>query len=128
MSEAYFKKVLDGAVTDVIASMSGGRNENLNKAAFSIGRHAHLAPASIDSAIMSLHAAAKQIGLDAIETKMTIGSGFKRGGENPKELENSDVGSGCADYTREHRRRAPSAAVPELARPESVYSGWRGKV
>ena len=90
MSEAYFKKVLDGAVTDVIASMAGGRNENLNKAAFSIGRHAHLAPASIDSAIMSLHAAAKQIGLDAIETKMTIGSGFKRGGENPKELENSD--------------------------------------
>ena len=90
MSEAYFKKVLDGAVDDVTASMSGGRNENLNKAAFSIGRHAHLSPANIDSAIMALHAAAKQVGLNDIEIKTTIGSGFKRGGENPKELESSD--------------------------------------
>lgn len=90
MSEAYFSKVLEGAVGDVVASMKGGRNENLNKAAFSIGRHAHLAPANIDSAIMALHTAAKQIGLNDIEIKSTIGSGFKRGGENPKELENSD--------------------------------------
>ena len=90
MSEAYFKKVLDGAVDDVTASMKGGRNENLNKAAFSIGRHAHLAPANIDEAIMALHSAAKNIGLNDIEIKTTIGSGFKRGGENPKELENSD--------------------------------------
>ena len=90
MSEAYFRKVLDGAVDDVVASMKGGRNENLNKAAFSLGRHAHLAPANIDDAIMQLHTAAKQIGLNDIEIKTTIGSGFKRGGENPKELENSD--------------------------------------
>ena len=91
MSEAYFNKVLDGAVTDVIASMKGGRNENLNKAAFAIGRHAHLSPANIDAAILQLHSAAKQIGLKDFEIKSTIGSGFKRGGENPKHLENSDI-------------------------------------
>lgn len=91
MSEAYFNKVVDGAVGDVIASMKGGRNENLNKAAFSIGRHAHMSPANIDGAILQLHAAARQVGLKDFEIKSTIGSGFKRGGENPKQLENSDI-------------------------------------
>ena len=91
MSEAYFSKVLQGAVDDIVSSGKGGRNEGLNKAAFSIGRHAHLAPASIDDAIFSLHTAAKQVGLNDIEIKATIGSGFKRGGDNPKELENSDA-------------------------------------
>jgi hypothetical protein len=91
MSEAYFSKVLQGAVDDVVSSGKGGRNEGLNKAAFSIGRHAHLAPASIDDAIFSLHTAAKQVGLNDMEIKATIGSGFKRGGDNPKELENSDA-------------------------------------
>jgi len=75
MSEAYFNKVLDGAVTDVIASMKGGRNENLNKAAFAIGRHAHLSPANTDNAILQLHTAARQIGLKDFEIKSTIGSG-----------------------------------------------------
>lgn len=91
MSEAYFNKVLDGAVHDVIASMKGGRNENLNKAAFAIGRHAHLAPANTDMAILQLHTAAREIGLQDFEIKSTIGSGFKRGAENPKQLENSDT-------------------------------------
>ena len=91
MSEAYFSKVLDGAVHDVIASMKGGRNENLNKAAFAIGRHAHLSPANTDAAIMQLHAAAREVGLKDFEIKSTIGSGFKRGAENPKQLENSDI-------------------------------------
>ena len=91
MSEAYFNKVLDGAVHDVIASMKGGRNENLNKAAFAIGRHAHLSPANTDMAILQLHTAAKQVGLKDFEIKSTIGSGFKRGAENPKQLENSDT-------------------------------------
>ena len=91
MSEAYFNKVLDGAVHDVIASMKGGRNENLNKAAFAIGRHAHLSPANTDMAILQLHTAAKEIGLKDFEIKSTIGSGFKRGAENPKQLENSDT-------------------------------------
>ena len=91
MSEAYFAKVLQGAVDDVVSSGKGGRNEGLNKAAFSIGRHAHLAPANIDDAIFSLHTAAKQVGLNDMEIKATIGSGFKRGGDNPKELENSDA-------------------------------------
>jgi RecA-family ATPase len=67
------------------------RNEVLNKAAFTIGRHAHLSPANLDSAIVDLHNAAKQIGLHDSEIKPTIGSGFKRGGENPKQLENSDT-------------------------------------
>jgi 5S rRNA maturation endonuclease (ribonuclease M5) len=50
-----------------------------------------MSPANIDAAILQLHAAARQIGLKDFEIKSTIGSGFKRGGENPKQLENSDI-------------------------------------
>ena len=90
MSEAYFNKVRENVVQDVFHAISGGRNEILNKAAFTLGRHAHLAPTQLDAAMFELHAAAKSVGLQDHEIKATIGSGFKRGGENPKELENSD--------------------------------------
>ena len=91
MSEAYFQKVKESAVSDVMLTLKGGRNETLNKAAYLLGRHAHLAPTNIDLAIMELHTAAKSVGLHDPEIKATIGSGFKRGGENPKILENSDA-------------------------------------
>lgn len=91
MSELYFDKVRESVLGDVVHAMKGGRNEVLNKAAFTLGRHAHLAPALLDAAIVDLHGAAKQIGLNELEIKATIGSGFKRGGENPKKLENSEA-------------------------------------
>lgn len=91
MSEAYFQKVRESVVLDVINAGKGQRNEVLNKAAFTLGRHAHMSPANLDSAIMDLHNAAKQIGLQASEIKPTVGSGFKRGGDNPKVLENDDA-------------------------------------
>jgi hypothetical protein len=91
MSEAYFNKVRESAVGEMLATIKGGRNETLNKAAYALGRHAHLGPANIDAAVNELHAAAKQIGLNEIEIKATIGSGFKRGGENPKVLEDSEA-------------------------------------
>ena len=78
-------------MADVAGAIKGSRNEILNKAAFSIGRHAHMAPANLDAALMELHSAAKNMGLQDHEIKATIGSGFKRGGDSPKELENSDA-------------------------------------
>ena len=91
MSERYFSKVAESAVADVAGAIKGSRNEILNKAAFSIGRHAHMAPAILDAALMELHSAAKNMGLQDHEIRATIGSGFKRGGDSPKELENSDA-------------------------------------
>ena len=91
MSEAYFEKVRESAIGEILTTLKGGRNETLNKAAYTLGRHAHLSPASIDGAIGELHAAARSIGLNDVEIRATIGSGFKRGGENPKILENSDA-------------------------------------
>ena len=91
MSERYFSKVAESAVADVAGAIKGSRNEILNKAAFSLGRHAHMAPANLDAALMELHSAAKAMGLQDHEIKATIGSGFKRGGDSPKELENSDA-------------------------------------
>ena len=83
---AYFQRVRETAVDDVCHAGSGSRNEELNKAAFSIGRHAHLKGADIDGAVQDLHTAAKSIGLHDIEIRATIGSGLKRGMENPREL------------------------------------------
>jgi hypothetical protein len=84
MSERYFSKVAESAVADVANAIKGSRNEILNKAAFSLGRHAHMAPANLDAAISELHSAAKAMGLQDHEIKATIGSGFKRGGDSPK--------------------------------------------
>ena len=77
-------------MADVANAIKGSRNEILNKAAFSLGRHAHLAPANLDAALGDLHTAAKAMGLQDHEIRATIGSGFKRGGDSPKELENSN--------------------------------------
>jgi RecA-family ATPase len=91
MSERYFSKVAESAVADVANAIKGSRNEILNKAAFTLGRHAHMAPSNLDAAVAELHSAAKAMGLQEHEIRATIGSGFKRGGDNPKELENSDA-------------------------------------
>ena len=118
MSERYFSKVAESAVADVAGAIKGSRNEILNKAAFSLGRHAHMAPANLDAALMELHSAAKAMGLQDHEIKATIGSGFKRGGDNPKELENSDA----MPYTPSEFERlmARLAAKEVLARDDET--------
>ena len=118
MSEIYFEKVRESVIGDVVHALRGGRNEVLNKAAFTLGRHAHLAPGLLDKAIVDLHGAAKQVGLNEPEIKATIGSGFKRGGENPKHLENSDA----VPYTTSDFERLISklAASDLLARDDET--------
>ena len=90
MSQQYYKKVCDSVVAEIGMAGKGQRNEALNKAAFTLGRHAHMGGGDIDSTIVDLHTAAKSIGLKDHEIKSTIGSGFKRGSDNPKELANGE--------------------------------------
>ena len=91
MSVNYFQKVRESVVTEIGMAPQGRRNEALNLAAYALGRHAHMDAANIDSSVIDLHTAAKAIGLQEHEIKATIGSGFKRGSENPKTLENDDA-------------------------------------
>lgn len=91
MSQAYFSKVRENLVHEIDGAPRGERNVALNKAAFTLGRHAHMDAGNIEATIIELHAAAKAIGLQEHEIKSTIGSGFKRGSENPKVLENADA-------------------------------------
>jgi RecA-family ATPase/5S rRNA maturation endonuclease (ribonuclease M5) len=91
MSVNYFAKVRESVVTEIGMAPQGRRNEALNLAAYALGRHAHMDAANIDSSVIDLHTAAKAIGLQEHEIKATIGSGFKRGSENPKTLENDDA-------------------------------------
>lgn len=88
---AYFEKVVQSSVADVQCAGSGQRNETLNKAAFAVGRHAHLKGANIDNALIELHSAAKMIGLQEHEIKSTVASGFRRGAENPHTIEDNDA-------------------------------------
>jgi len=90
MSQQYFSKVRESIVAEMGIASKGGRNEALNKAAFTLGRHAHMGAGDIDGTITDLHTAAKAIGLTDTEIKTTIGSGFKRGSENPKQLEGGE--------------------------------------
>ena len=91
MSVNYFQKVRESVVTEIGMAPQGRRNEALNLAAYALGRHAHMDASNIDSSVIDLHTAAKAIGLQEHEIKATIGSGFKRGSENPKQLENDDA-------------------------------------
>ena len=91
MSVNYFAKVRESVVSEIGMAPKGRRNEALNLAAYALGRHAHMDAANIDSSVIDLHTAAKAIGLQEHEIKATIGSGFKRGSENPKQLENDDA-------------------------------------
>ena len=91
MSVNYFQKVRESVVTEIGMAPQGRRNEALNLAAYALGRHAHMDASNIYSSVIDLHTAAKAIGLQEHEIKATIGSGFKRGSENPKTLENDDA-------------------------------------
>lgn len=91
MSVNYFEKVRESVVSDITMAPKGRRNEALNLAAYALGRHAHMDAANIDSSVIDLHTAAKAIGLPDQEIKATIGSGFKRGSENPKQLDGDDA-------------------------------------
>ena len=88
---AYFDKVTETAVLDVQAAGPGLRNATLNKAAFSLGRHAHMRSADVNRALEEVNAAAAGIGLPAHEIKATVGSGFKRGLENPRTVDENDT-------------------------------------
>ena len=88
---AYFQRVTETAIADVQHAAAGQRNQTLNKAAFALGRHAHLKGANVDTAIFALNTAAEAIGLPKHEIMATVGSGFKRGAENPKTLDETDL-------------------------------------
>ena len=88
---AYFQRVTETAIADVQHAAAGQRNQTLNKAAFALGRHAHLKGANVDTAIFALNTAAEAIGLQKHEIMATVGSGFKRGAENPKTLDETDL-------------------------------------
>ena len=84
MSEAYFEKVRESAVSEILTTLKGARNEALNKAAYALGRHAHLGPANIDAAVSDLHSAAKQIGLNEIEIKRRSDLALSAGAKTPR--------------------------------------------
>ena len=90
MSIQYFTKVKENCVSEIAISAPGQRNEILNKAAFSIGRHSHFEGVDVDAALLDISTAAKAIGLNDIEIKSTMGSGFSRGLQSPKELTGSE--------------------------------------
>lgn len=81
---AWAKSALEQELGKLASTQEGGRNDQLNRAAFALGR---FVPRYLDrqSAEDQLLVVAKQIGLSFSESKSTIASGLDAGVANPKE-------------------------------------------
>ena len=91
MSGAYWDAVVRNVVDDLSTAGPGARNAQLNAASFALGRCAHLPGADIDAALLQLTQAGEQIGLAAPEIRATMASGFRRGTDNPRDIEDGSM-------------------------------------
>jgi AAA domain-containing protein len=82
----YAQAALDAEVERVSAAQNGTRNHSLNRAAFSLGQL--VAGGEIDEHVVvtELTAAARAVGLDDRETRLTIHSGLTSGAQKPRQV------------------------------------------
>lgn len=87
---AYGLKAMELELEDLSNTGEGGRNNALNRSAFSLGQL--VAGGEIDekSALLRLESVAESIGLDHIEIKQTIKSGWEAGLSEPRQAPPSD--------------------------------------
>jgi hypothetical protein len=91
MSAQYWDAVVRNVVDDLSTAGPGQRNAQLNSASFALGRCAHLPGADIDAALLQLTQAGEQIGLRPPEIRATMSSGFRRGTDNPRDIEDGSM-------------------------------------
>lgn len=90
--KGYAHKALDNEIENVLtarkptATSGGGRNEALNKAAFSLGQLVAGGELDEPTVVRELTAAARLAGLDEHEIQPTIESGLRAGGLQPRNV------------------------------------------
>lgn len=128
---AYGLAALQGEVGRLLTAREGGRNDALNRAAFSIAGLAAGGEVSWERAIGDLDLAAERMGLDPGEAANTIRSGWDAGLANPRQApgrdapDTPDPGCGAEDEGRywmdwgTDEPDPPFLCAPIL--PESAY-------
>ncbi len=81
----YGLRALEGEMGRLMAQQEGGRNDALNRAAFSLGQLVAGGELSEEKAVTSLELAADRIGLERGESLATIRSGMRGGSAVPRQ-------------------------------------------
>lgn len=100
-AEAYADRALDDECAQVRSAPKGGRNIQLNQSALKLGHYVgggHLAEGHV---VAALTAAARDAGLNAVETAKTIRSGLEAGKRSPKDPPAREVDHGAAELARQ---------------------------
>ncbi len=82
----YGRAALEAEASEVARSPEGGRNDKLNKAAFSVGQLVASGALSESEAIQELAAAANHAGLEPDEIEKTLRSGLEAGLREPRAI------------------------------------------
>ena len=115
--DAYLGAALVGEARRVAMALDGGRNDTLNRAAFSLATIPDLHESVIEGALLS---AALQSGLGEPEARATIDSGVKAGRLHPRALQAQRPARRLATWT-ETPEPAPDDE-PGEARPAALLS------
>lgn len=125
--ERYAQAALRREVEALRATGEGGRNDQLNRAAFSVGTLIGAGVLDEVQATQELTEAARAIGLDDSEIRDTLRSGLEGGKASPRDLsgvgQKSERPSGAQGTIGKARTRAEAAAVPGLEAPRPPVSG-----
>ena len=116
-SDRYMGAALVGEARRVAMALDGGRNDTLNRAAFSLATIPDLHESVIEGALLS---AALQSGLGEPEARATIDSGVKAGRLHPRALQAQRPARRLATWT-ETPEPAPDDE-PGEARPAALLS------
>ena len=126
-SSPYAEKALIQEVAMLTASHNGCRNDQLNRAAFSLGQLVGGGELSQSHVEAMLTTAALTIGLDERETKRTIASGLKKGMADPRHTpeRDEDFYTGQTGHTRQagqtgHLEETPDTAGQRDALPDTT--------
>jgi hypothetical protein len=87
-ARAYAETALDNELRDLALTPPGGRNNQLNEAAFSLAQLVAGGLLTQHEVVQGLYTTALSIGLGEAETKATIASGFRKGYASPRGIPN----------------------------------------
>jgi len=137
-AERWAQAALDGELNDLRRAQVGGRNDQLNIAAFSVGQVVGGGYLHEGMARGELYRAALSIGLDERESENTIDSGMRAGMDKPRHPEDRPFGRDPdSEYrpqreranTPSHERSSGSSGEPEVGAefeplPTILASSW----
>lgn len=130
VSSGYAQAALDGEIKRVLGAVEGSRNDQLNRAAFSLGQLVAAGLLELDTVRDALEQAGRDVGLGIGEIRATIRSGLRGGHRNPRDVTGPPAGSdGVATPTGSKSKYDDLSALPgenDWDRRRRIFLGRRG--